>query len=379
MKSTKNHIEKAKLWADNILGNKDDSQSLDAADIKDIESLKSGKYENWRNEVTNLFEEEKVWDSVEKKITVFAPRSETRRLINYWQSVAAVLILAVIGSAGYILFEEFRQIEQEQFIMPGKAMAYLQVDDNKVIELNKVDTLLLFNKIKANLDSGRIVYSEAESTKEAVEYHKINVPRNGEYYVQLSDETKVWVNSESSISFKSRFDGKQRVVELSGEAYFEVAKNPDQPFIVRTDNMDIRVLGTHFNVKAYPDEEYTYATLNEGKICVNKDDLNEVLAPNQQLALNNMSKEFSKQEVDASIYSAWVKGKFVFKDEKLEDILIALSRWYDIKIFYENARLKEDRFSISVNRYDDINILLDHLKLTGGINFEINKNALIVK
>jgi hypothetical protein len=300
-------------------------------------------------------------------------------LINYWQSAAAVLVIAILGSAGYILFEEFRSVEQEQIFMPGKSIAYLQVDNNKVIELNQVDTLLLFNKTKANLDSGRIVYSQAESTKEAIEYHKINVPRNGEYFVQLSDGTKVWVNSESSIGFKSRFDGKQRIVELSGEAYFEVAKNPDQPFIVRTDNMDIRVLGTHFNVKAYPDEEYTYATLNEGKIRVNKGELNEILAPNQQLALNNSTNEFSKQEVDASIYSAWVKGKFVFKDEKLEDILIALSRWYDIKIFYENARLKEDKFSISVNRYDDINVLLDHLQLTGGINFEISKNALIVK
>lgn len=204
MKSTKYYIEKAKLWADNILGNKNDTQSLNAADIKDIESLKSGEYENWRNEVFNLFEEEKVWSTVEKKIRAFKPRTKTRRLINYWQSAAAVLVIAIIGSAGYILFEDFRAIEQEQFIMPGKSMAYLQVDNNKVIELNKADTLLLFNKTKANLDSGRIVYSEAKSTKEAIEYHKINVPRNGEYFVQLSDGTKVWVNSESSIGFKSR-------------------------------------------------------------------------------------------------------------------------------------------------------------------------------
>jgi ferric-dicitrate binding protein FerR (iron transport regulator) len=189
----------------------------------------------------------------------------------------------------------------------------------------------------------------------------------------------VWVNSASSIGFKSRFDGKYRVVDLVGEAYFEVAKNAEQPFVVRTNNMDVRVLSTHFNIKAYPDETHTYATLNEGKIQVSKGELNEILAPGQQLSLNNSTKEFTREEVDASIYSAWVRGKFVFKDERLDDILNALSRWYDVKIFYQDQNLQDDRFSLSVNRYDDIETLLNHLRLIGGVDFEVNDGVLVVK
>lgn len=381
MDSLENYIRKAKKWADFIRNNKGESLDLNAADLKDIEDLKSGEYEAWRNQQLNLFNEDKIWSSILKQIQPQKAKTKTRRMIHYWQSAAAVLLIGALGSASYFLLQDLSRFEKDQLILPGKSMAYLEINQNKRVELTAKDTLLLFDDSNAKLDSGKIVYSAAaaNATEEKNEYHKINVPRNGEFFVQLSDGTKVWVNSESTIGFKSKFDGNTRIVDLVGEAYFEVAKDAGRPFVVKTSNMDVRVLGTHFNVKAYADETYTYATLNEGKVRIKNGNVEEDLLPDEQIVFNNGTKTFEKRNVDASIYSAWANGKFVFKDESLEDILIALSRWYDIKIFYQNTDAKGDKFSISVNRYDDINILLNHLSLTGGVGFELRKNALLVK
>lgn len=197
--------------------------------------------------------------------------------------------------------------------------------------------------------------------------------------MQLSDGTKVWMNSESTLKFKSKFTGKQRVVDLEGEAYFEVAKNPKKPFIVRTPNTFLKVLGTKFNVKAYANEDYTYTTLNEGKVKLIMDDKQQFLAPNEQIVFNKRTNEYETKVVDASIYSAWTNGRLVFKDERLEDILSSLSRWYGLSVFYKNVSIKEERFSISVNRYDEIQPLLNHLELTRDIHLRINKSALIVE
>lgn len=236
----------------------------------------------------------------------------------------------------------------------------------------------MFDESKIQLESGKILYSERETAKKSNEYHKMIIPRNAEWKAVLSDGTKVWVNSETEIGYKVLFDNNKRIVDLKGEAYFEVAKDTNRPFIVRSKNMNIKVLGTHFNIKAYPDEDYTYATLNEGKVRVYKGEVQEDLLPNQQMVLNNGSKEFSTQTVDASIYSAWTKGKFLFRNERLEVILTSLSRWYDLKIFYQNPELQDDRFSIRVNRYDDIQTLLHHLELIGGLKFEVKNGALLV-
>jgi ferric-dicitrate binding protein FerR (iron transport regulator) len=181
------------------------------------------------------------------------------------------------------------------------------------------------------------------------------------------------------LGFHSRFDGKERIVDLCGEAYFDVAKNPDQPFIVRTSEMDIKVLGTQFNVKAYADENYTYATLNKGKIRINSNELEIDLVPDEQFVFENITGNFKKKQVDADIYSAWVKGRIVFKDETLENIMLSIGRWYDIHVFYKNSALKEERFSISLNRYENISSLLEHIEMTESVQFEINDKALIVK
>ena len=371
--STEKYIRKAEKWSEIILT---DEGEINDQDQEVFEFVKSGAYANWRNQHQHRFDKQAVKSRVDAELQINKVRNI--RIPNWLQSVAAVLVIGLLVAAGYWLYSDMQGIEK-QYLVPGSSMAYLEIDQQEKIELTGKDTLLLFQESKAELDSGKIVYSSPESQNQKIEYHKINVPRNGEFFVQLSDGTKVWVNSDSKLGFHTKFVGKQRIVELEGEAYFEVAKNLDQPFIVRTKNMDVRVLGTHFNVKAYDEDEYSYATLNEGKVQVFKDQMNEVLEPDEQLIFNNSSKAYNKKKVDASIYSAWVKGKMMFKDERLEDIMNSLSRWYDVSIFYSNEGMKDIRFSISTNRYGEIQTLLNQLELTNRVQFEINKNAVEVR
>lgn len=379
MESIKHYIERAKVWAKHILSEENSHSDIKDSELKDFQSVENGAYEIWRNSNLSKFDEEATWRNIEKKINSQEKQGpKIIRLLKPWRSVAAAILLMVLGAESYFLFQDLKRVEPSE-ILPGESLAYLQIDNQIKIDLSVQDTLLLFQQVKAQVDSGQLVYSNTESDHSKIETHTINVPSKGEYFVQLSDGTKVWINSESSLKFKSKFTGKQRVVDLDGEAYFEVAKNPDNPFIVRTANTFVKVLGTKFNIKAYADEDYTYTTLNEGKVKLIMDENQQLLAPNEQIIFDKKNHQYTKKLVDASIYSAWTQGQFVFKDERLEDILNSLSRWYGVEVFYKHALQKEERFSISVNRYDEIQPLLNHLELTGGIHLEINKSALVVE
>jgi len=379
MELIKKYIERAKIWAKLILSEDISKSELQDSEIDDIHSVASGKYEAWRESQIQKFDEKNAWRNIEMKIMAQEKQQpKIIRLLKPWRSIAAAILLMVLGAESYFIFQDLKHVEPTE-ILPGESLAYLQIDNQNKIDLSVQDTLLHFQQVKAQVDSGQLVYSNTESNESTIETHTINVPSKGEYFVQLSDGTKVWINSESTLKFKSKFTGKQRVVDLEGEAYFEVTKNPHKPFIVRTPNTFVKVLGTKFNVKAYADEDYTYTTLNEGKVKLIMDDKQQVLAPDEQIIFDKKNHQYTKKVVDASIYTAWTQGRFVFKDERLEDILSSLSRWYGVEVFYKHTLQKEERFSISVNRYDEIQPLLNHIELTGDIHLKINKSALIVE
>lgn len=379
MEPIKHYIERAKVWAKHILSEENSHSDIKDSELNDFQSVENGAYETWRNSKVSKFDEEETWRHIEKKINSQEKQGpKIIHLLKPWRSVAAAILLMVLGAESYFIFQDIKQ-EETSLVLPGESLAYLQIDDQEKIDLSVQDTLIHFQQVEAQVDSGQLVYSNTKTDQLRVETHTINVPSKGEYFVQLSDGTKVWMNSESTLKFKSKFTGKQRVVDLEGEAYFEVAKNPDKPFIVRTPNTFVKVLGTKFNVKAYANEDYTYTTLNEGKVKLIMDKKQQVLSPNEQVVFNKRTNEYETKVVDASIYSAWTNGRLVFKDERLEDILNSLSRWYGLSVFYKNTSQKEERFSISVNRYHEIQPLLNHIELTEGISLKINESALIVE
>ena len=192
----------------------------------------------------------------------------------------------------------------------------------------------------------------------------------------LPDGTKVWLNQSSVLKYPRAFEGKERHVYLDGEAYFEVNKT-GHPFIVSTQGMQIEVLGTTFNISAYPGEEYQ-ATLVSGSVKVDTGEGQSlVLKPSQQASLIPGSGNIQVRTVDTAFYTSWVKGKINFKDQRLEDIMRILSRWYNIEVDYSDEALKNLRFGCYVNRYEEIAPFLELLEATENIHVKINGKTII--
>ncbi|WP_180335665.1 FecR family protein [Labilibaculum filiforme] len=377
VKKIENKIKKADAYAKSILNSKQDDSGMSALEKEALSALNDGSYKAWREKSIKVYNQEENWKRVEAQIKG-RRNTPVYRTMQFWQSIAAVFVIFILAGGAYFIFNDLITTKPE-LIQPGTSLAYLEVNGDERIALAQKDTVLQFSKTKAMVNSGKITYSLYDSELSRNEYHKINVPRNGEYYVVLPDGTKAWVNSASSIGFYSQFSANKRIIELQGEAYFEVEKDSLRPFIVRTTNMDVRVLGTHFNVKAYADEDYTYTTLSEGKVQLTMGEKRANMIPNQQIVLDNLTGKYEAKQVDASIYTAWKDGKFIFRDEPLENIMSCLSRWYDIEVFYPNQDIKKELFSMRVNRYEDIDALLKKMEKTGALRFTLSKKAVVVE
>jgi transmembrane sensor len=221
------------------------------------------------------------------------------------------------------------------------------------------------------VDSTALNYQQAPArTSEKLAYNKVNVPRGGEYQLTLSDGSKVQLNSMSSIRFPVQFAQDCRLVELEGEAYFEVSKT-GQPFIVQTKGMKIEVLGTSFNISAYANEEYQ-TTLVSGSVKVQTENgSNRVLKPSEQACITPGSNQINVRTVDTAFYTSWIHGKINFKDQRLDDIMKTLARWYDMDVVYENEATKELRFGCYVNRYNEITPLVKLLEQTGRVTVTV--------
>ena len=197
---------------------------------------------------------------------------------------------------------------------------------------------------------------------------------SGKSSLFLPDGTKVLLNAGTTIQYPTRFDQKERTVMLEGEGYFEVAKNREKPFIVTVNGVDIRVLGTSFNVSAYQEEVVT--TLVEGKVQLKRGDEQVVLSPNQQAIWSD--DKFKVKQVDARNYVLWKEGIFYFEDVDLERILDDMARWYNVNIFYMNSTLKKMKFSVEIKRYEDINEILRRIEQTKRVKFEIKDRTINV-
>jgi ferric-dicitrate binding protein FerR (iron transport regulator) len=241
------------------------------------------------------------------------------------------------------------------------------------------------------LDKGLLAYTKNSNqviASNKVFFNTISTPRGGQYKVTLADGTKVWLNAASSICFPVAFTGKERKVEITGEAYFEVAKYPTKPFRVLTsspsgkpDGADIEVLGTHFNVNAYDDEAEIKTTLLEGKIKISALNPNDTrspqfLKPGDQAAVNRDGKIKVKDHADTEEAVAWMNGHFQFKSADIKKVLRQIARWYDVEIEYKgNIGL---HFTGQLTKNDSVSKVLNELMLTGEVHFKIDGRKIIV-
>ena len=270
---------------------------------------------------------------------------------------------------------------REISLLPGKSMATLTLSDGSSKLLSPENFDLMDGSKRIVNDPGGLSY-QVEDTSECMEtaYNEITVPRGGEYKVTLDDGTRIWVNSESYIRFPVVFHGDERRIWVSGEVFLEVTKDSERPFVVNTEKLDIKVLGTQFNVRAYPDEKCIQTTLVEG--CVRVDNsLGKVavLAPSEQLLYNAQNGKHEVREVDTELYVSWKDGVYVFVSQRLEDIMLLISKWYDVDVFYQNSTVKDIIFSGRLKRYENAETLLKVFERLGGVRFSIQGKTVIVE
>lgn len=304
--------------------------------------------------------ESEMWRNIDLACEV---RPET---IKLWPrvSIAAAVAVLVIGFGVYF-FNGMDQNQQFQVasghdIAPGRNKALLTLEDGKTILLSEHKKSVVIDANKLSYNDGTEITSITRST--AI----VSTPRGGTYQLTLSDGTKVWLNAESTLKFPSSFAAeKQRKVTLKGEAYFEVAKNKKQAFVVSTDKQEVRVLGTHFNINSYPDEQSTKTTLLEGSVSVNQ----TILTPGHESVLTNGIIKVNKVNPNEAI--DWKNGEFVCNNEPLNSIMRKISRWYDVEVVYSHPELKNKTFSGSLSRYDHVSGVLNALEQAGTIKFKL--------
>jgi hypothetical protein len=307
---------------------------------------------------------------------------------NKWLKYAAfVLVIFSVGLAGYsvlhnrYLLEQINYEETKKNIFdPGSKKAYLlssqgkTIDLSETFEIQKSDGTIISNK-----SEGIVSFQQSESVKKKVEYHTIYVPKGGEYELLLSDGSKVYLNSETRLVFPDRFEGNTRLVELTGEAYFEV-KKATKPFIVQTNDMRIEVLGTSFNVNTYQNNTSASATLVEGSIQVRVPGNPEpfLIKPENNFSIDKSSNKISIRRVNTDLYTAWVKGEFIFRNQSLNDIFSQLERWYDFTIVYEDPAIQTMRFTGSVEKVRPLDYLLNQIQSVTEIRYKNEGDKIIL-
>ena len=308
--------------------------------------------------------------------------------VIHWPRIvvaAAILIIVSIGTFFYLNYINKPISKQiisnvKNDISPGGNIATLTLADGRKISLTDAENGQLAEqsgiKIHKTAD-GQLVYEvrhleggTTERSLPAVEmtYNTIETPPGGQYQVNLPDGSKVWLNSASSLRYPVRFTGTERRVEISGEAYFEVAHNSKMPFRVINNSQTVEVLGTHFNIMAYPDESSTNTTLLEGSVKITKENKSKIISPGQQTRV--MNGDIAVLSVDVNEAVAWKDGFFMFKNEDIQSIMRQISRWYNLEVQYQGTIPKKS-FGVKISRSRNVSEVLEVLESTGSIHFKI--------
>lgn len=301
-----------------------------------------------------------------------------RRLYLSFSSVAAAALIAWFVWLLPERPEQERAMKQEvlsELVTPGTRSPQIKLADGRVVNIGKDSMRIKEEKgVTMAFHNGGVSYQSDEEVT-ALVYNELSVPSAGECCLVLDDGTKVWVNAGSKLKYPVRFTGKDRKVFLEGEAYFDVTKGV-KPFIVHTARGEVNVLGTSFGVTAYEDDENVYTTLVTGKVRFTGRETIEINPGEQVVAYR--SGKLEKRTVNTEEYVGWKNGLYVFSHQRLESIMQTLSRWYDVKVFFQNPGLKEMEFTGNLKRYDRVDVFLKALQRTGELEYKINGNAIVL-
>ncbi|MGW8315483.1 MAG: FecR family protein, partial [Bacteroidales bacterium] len=341
-----------------------------------------------RLEVYGMFEKEKVWSALENELfPTRALQFSTKRFLRY---AAAILLPVLVAGAAYLFLlkpSPASLADLDEVILPGSQKAVLILSDGGTVTL---DDDLAPGEIT---EGGTTIRNERKvldyftngrgNTRTASVFNELRTPRGGGYQLKLADGTQVWLNAGSSLKYPVTFNDSTREVFLEGEAYFEVTHS-GTPFIVQAGNMDVRVLGTSFNISAYADEPEFATTLVEGLVRVEISSgegaviAAKQLEPNDQAVLERSNGALVVTGVNPSYFTSWRRGKIEFDHESLDIVMKRLARWYDFDYRFENSEAREYHFTARLDRDASISSILEMLEMTTDVKFEYRKGTVVI-
>ncbi len=366
--------EEDKCWILQYLENTDDAE---------LRNLMENKFSHdVALDIPNA-EEERILSLIHKKIDDAKPKAGLFSVKNWKRLSVAASIMFIAGLAVLLYFKNHnsgRDIDVATIkepvlnndVAPGHDNAVLTLADGSTIVLDSAANgeLARAGNMKVLKKDGQILYAGNDEAVDKIVYNTMSTARGNQYHLQLADGSKVWLNAVSSIRFPTAFTGNERRVESTGEAYFEVAHNPQKPFTVKvlsasgTDGGEVQVLGTHFNINAYDDEAAVKTTLAEGKVKVTKSGSIVILQPLQQAILNKENQQLKTQQANMEKELAWRTGMFEFQDDALPAIMRQLSRWYDVDVSFSGT-ISQKLYNGSIRRQATLSQVFQILKLAG--------------
>lgn len=411
MKKLENTYEDASLINKVLLGeaNEEEQQMLDKrlaeypelkevyAQLQSSDALKDAfaHYQNYSSEKGYQHFLQEIQQREELR------KGKVRRIGRAWSAAAAVVALAV-GISFYVTHTY--QVSKEvnacmALINPGSSQAKLTLPDGSVIDVDQKEISVVVDGVQVSYKQGVLSYQSTVATQQdktqtgnassnntssgnipeesPVKSNELVIPKGAENTVILADGTTIHLNAGSRLAYPVRFTGKRRIVTLEGEAYFEVRKDEEHPFVVRTRFGEVTVLGTAFNVNAYDDASACYTTLVNGKVRFSASEQPAVtLLPGEQAVASSQGVE--KRAVDVEEYVGWAKGIYTFNDRPLGEIMSSFERWYDVRVYYETPALRKLMYSGNLKRNGTINTFLDALELTGDIYYKINGRNILI-
>lgn len=308
-----------------------------------------------------------------------------------WRAVAAAILLLLTGGTIWYMLSDRKTTSPQTATVPFYKNDVQPGDNKATLTLANGQTIILDTAANGKLaqeagtdiqkqEGGSLVYNNTGNNIPAsnIAWNTLTVPRGGQFNLVLPDGSKVWLNAASSIHYPASFAGKERRVDITGEVYFEVAKNASMPFIVAANDMEVKVLGTHFNINAYDNENYTGTTLLEGAVEITKGQERLRIAPGQQARTLQADDHIQLQEqVDTDEITAWKNGQFSFGNADLKTIMRQVERWYNVAVIYQtNIR---EQYTISIPRNVTLSKLLRYLELSGGVHFVLEGNTITIK
>lgn len=307
-------------------------------------------------------------------------RRRLRRVMRRWSYAAAVVLAAAVAGAFFLKRDLPRQSSLPAELAWGQVPVLVMPNGERRV-LPQNDTTVLWQEQEGDIHiDSRTLIMEGETGEEREPvYYTVNIPYGGEYNLVLPDGTRIYLNAGTTLRYPDHFAGGSREIFLSGEAYLEVSRDTSRPFIVRTDDMDVRVLGTVFNVNAYPDGSYVRTTLVEGKVETSCGGERIVMKPGTQVAYDKATRQADYFPVDVRHFISWKDGYYDFRDMTLGELMQIFVRWYDVDVRFANPLLENLRFSGRLRRYEDVSKLFEQLEYTGDVAFDVKGKNIVIR